>query len=38
MATSYNLKLVTDGLVYYLDAANPRCYSGTGLTAVSLVN
>ena len=38
MATSYNLRPLTDGLVYYLDAANPRCYAGTGLTAVSLVN
>jgi hypothetical protein len=38
MATSYNLRPLIDGLVYYLDAANPRCYSGTGLTAVSLVN
>lgn len=38
MAISYNLRPLTDGLVYYLDAANPRCYSGTGLTAVSLVN
>ena len=37
MATSYNLKLVTDGLVYYLDAANPRCYAGTGLTSYGLV-
>ena len=38
MATSYNLKLVTDGLVYYLDAANARSYAGTGLTATDLRN
>lgn len=27
----------TDGLVYYLDAANPRCYSGSGITANALI-
>ena len=32
MATSYNLRLVTDGLIVYVDAANPRSYSGTGNT------
>ncbi len=36
MAISYNLRPLTDGLVYYLDAANPRCYSGTGTTAFDL--
>ena len=29
--------LVTDGLVYCLDAANRRCYSGTGTTGADLV-
>ena len=29
--------IVTDGLVYCLDAANKRCYSGSGTTGVDLV-
>jgi len=37
MGTSYNTNVVTDGLVYCLDAANKRCYSGTGTTGVDLV-
>lgn len=36
MAISYNVRPLTDGLVYYLDAANPRCYTGTGNTAFDL--
>ena len=36
MVTSYNTNVVTDGLVYCLDAANRRCYSGTGTTGVDL--
>lgn len=36
MAISYNVRPLTDGLVYYLDAANPRCYAGTGNTAFDL--
>lgn len=32
MGTSYNPKIVTDGLVLYLDAANPKSYSGSGAT------
>ncbi len=31
MGVSYNPKTVTDGLVLYLDAANPKSYSGTGI-------
>jgi len=30
MATHYNPKIVDNGLVLYLDAANPRSYPGTG--------
>lgn len=30
MAPNYGPKIVTDGLILYLDAANPRSYSGTG--------
>ena len=30
MATHYNAKTVTDGLVLALDAANPKSYSGSG--------
>ena len=37
MATSYNVRIVSDNLIFYYDAANPRCYAGTGLTADSLL-
>ena len=37
MGTKYNPKIVTNGLVYYLDAANPRSYPGSGLTSYGLV-
>ena len=37
MATFAEPNLVTDGLVFHMDAANLRCYSGTGLTAFGLV-
>jgi hypothetical protein len=37
MGTKYNPTVVRDGLIYYLDAANPRCYSGSGLTVNGLV-
>lgn len=30
MGVNYNPKIVTDGLVLYLDAANPKSYPGTG--------
>jgi hypothetical protein len=30
MAFNYSPKIVTDGLVLYLDAANPKSYPGTG--------
>ena len=32
MATNYNPKIVTDGLVLCLDAANTKSYSGSGTT------
>jgi len=38
MGIDYNSIITTDGLVGYWDAANPRCYTGTGLTANGLVN
>jgi hypothetical protein len=37
MGISYNTSIVTDGLVFALDAANPRCYSGSGITINSLI-
>ena len=37
MGIDYNSIIVSDGLVFYIDAANPRCYSGAGLTANGLV-
>jgi hypothetical protein len=36
MAFSYSPKIVTDGLVLYLDAANTRSYPGTGTTWADL--
>jgi hypothetical protein len=32
MSVSYNPKIVTDGIVFYLDAANQNSYPGTGTT------
>jgi hypothetical protein len=37
MGIAYNTSIVTDGLVFALDAANPRCYSGSGITVNGLV-
>ena len=37
MAVGYNPSIVSDGLVMYLDAANIRSYSGSGVTANGLV-
>ena len=37
MGIAYNTSIVSDGLVFALDAANSRSYSGSGLTAYSLV-
>jgi len=36
MGLKHHPRVVTDGLVYYLDAANPRCYSGSGNTLYDL--
>jgi len=38
MAVGYNPSIVSDGLVFFLDPANRRSYSGTGLTAYGLVS
>ena len=37
MGTKYNPSVIRDGLVFYIDAASPRCYSGSGNTANGLV-
>jgi hypothetical protein len=37
MAVGYNPSIVSDGLVFFLDPANTRSYSGFGLTANGLV-
>jgi hypothetical protein len=37
MGIAYNTSIVSDGLVYALDAANSRSYPGTGLTAFGLI-
>ena len=36
MGIQYNPKVVTDGLVFYVDAANKRSYPGTGTTWTDL--
>ncbi len=38
MGLNYNPSIVSDGLVLYLDAANRRCYSGSGSSSNSLVS
>jgi hypothetical protein len=37
MGLKHHPRVVTDGLVFYVDAANTRSYSGSGLTANGLV-
>jgi len=37
MGIAYNTSIVTNGLVFALDAANSRCYSGSGITVNGLV-
>ena len=37
MAVGYNPSIVSDGLVFFLDAANTRCYGGSGNTANGLI-
>jgi hypothetical protein len=36
MAVNYSPKVITDGLVFYLDAANTKSYPGSGTTWVDL--
>lgn len=36
MGLAHSPSIISDGLVFYLDAANTRSYSGSGLTAYSL--
>ncbi len=38
MATGSGLRPVIDGLLFEIDAANPRSYSGTGTSALGLAN
>ena len=38
MGLNYNPASVTQGLVYYLDLTNSRCYSGSGNTLINLAN
>ena len=38
MGIDYNTIIVTDGLFFYLDAANSRCYPGSGITANNLMS
>jgi hypothetical protein len=37
MGLKHHPRVVTNGLIYYLDAANTRSYSGSGLTSYSLI-
>lgn len=38
MGIAYNTSQVTDGLVFAIDAANPRSYSGSGITVNGLIS
>ncbi len=37
MGTNYSPNIVKDGLVFYIDPANPRSYPGSGTTATDIV-
>ena len=37
MGASRGKKIVTDGLIYYMDAANKRCYPGSGTNCFDLI-
>ena len=37
MGLKHHPKTVTDGLIFYIDAANPRSYSGSGVTVNGLI-
>ena len=38
MSFFHSPRIVTDGLVTYIDAGNPKCYPGTGTTVYNLAN
>jgi len=38
MGIDYNSVITTDELAIYIDAANPKCYSGTGITVNGLIS
>jgi hypothetical protein len=38
MAVGYNPSIVSDGLVYFIDPANLRSYSGSGVTVNGLMS
>jgi hypothetical protein len=38
MAVGYNPSIVSDGLIFYIDAANKRSYSGSGTTVNGLIS
>ena len=38
MGLSHSPSIVMNGLIYHIDAANSRCYSGSGVTANSLTS
>jgi len=38
MGIAYNTSITNSGLVNYVDAPNPRCYSGSGLTAYDIIS
>ncbi len=37
MGHYHNPQIITDGLISYFDAANPRCYSGSGVTVNNII-
>ena len=36
MGLGHSPRIISDGLIFYLDAANPRCYAGTGSSIADL--
>jgi hypothetical protein len=38
MAVVYNPRIVTDGLLLHIDAGNPKCYPGSGVTLSNIVS
>ena len=38
MAVQYNPGIVTDGLLLHIDAGNPKCYPGSGVTLSNIVS